>query len=405
MRIVHFISHFPYSDQLANPARTERYVCSGGEWAAFHLVSELAKAGHSVEVVTSSAGHADEREQRDGFLVRRYGSRFKIGETLMAPGMFFRPTREMDVPDIVHIHHTTPPGGMAGLACNRQWTSPLVVTHHGFEKPDSYGSLIRRIAVLLSANMYVGRLLGAASRIICISPVFPAQSRHLGRYSAKTVIIPNGVAPAEFHTGISQADARAELGLAESRRYGLFLGSLIPPKGLGILLQAMLVILRACPDFLLLVAGRGSGSEMFRRQARDLGVTDSVRFEGFVADARRKLMYYRASDVLIQPSVLSEMFPLVLLEGAAAGCATVASDLEIFRWFFTDHVDGIVVPAGDAEWLGAAIVEILMDGQLRKRLSDGAQRRAEGFSWPAIARQTAAVYAALLAERAGGGGS
>jgi phosphatidyl-myo-inositol alpha-mannosyltransferase len=404
MNIVHFISHFPYPEQRTDPWLIEHYVCSGGEWAAFHLVTEQAKAGHTVTVLASSVRRVDEADPPAAFGVRRYGSRLRVGDTLLAPGMFFRPPRQLPAPDVVHIHHTTPPGGMAGLSCNRTWRRPLVVTHHGFEKPDSYGSPVRRLAVFLSAEYYVNPLLRSAARIICLSPIFPKQSRFLGAYAAKTVFIPNGADLTETADDLSQVDARRELNLPPGRRYILYLGSLIPPKGLGVLLRAMPGIRAEFDDADLLVVGQGPAEAEFRRQAGELQLADSVRFRGFVGDPRRKSLYYRSADVLVLPTTLSEMFPLVLLEGAAAGCAMVASDLEIFRWFFAEG-SGVITPAGDPAALEAAIRGVLREPSRREALRRKVHRRAAEFSWPAIASQTLDVYRALLAEgRPGGAG-
>ncbi len=398
MKIVHFISHFPYPDQLVNPMLTDRYVCSGGEWAAHHLIEEQVKAGHDVSVVTSSVTRADVLEQREGFAVCRYGSWFKIGETLFAPGMFFRPMIDIGKPNIVHIHHTTPPGGMAGLACNRTWKSPLVVTHHGFENPDSYGSWIRRTAVFLSAKFFVGRLFSAADRIIYISPAFARHSRFLGKYTSKSISIPHGIHPREYHTDLPMEQARSELGLTLEGRYGLFLGTLIPPKGLGVLLRALTEVLEDYPDFQLLVMGRGPSEPEFRQQAADLGVSENVQFVGFIGEARKKLLYYRASDVLVIPSYLSEMYCFVLYEGAAAGCCIVTSDLDVFKKVIVDHVNGILTPAGNSTEMAKALREVLGDGQLQRRLMRGAKLEIPLPSWENTARRTEQVYADLLKE-------
>ncbi len=399
MKIVHFISHFPYPDQLANPALTDRYVCSGGEWAAHHLIEEQAKAGHDVSVVASSVTRRNVLEQREGFAVRRYGSWFKIGETLFAPGMFFRPVTDINKPDIVHVHHTTPPGGMAGLACNRTWKSPLVVTHHGFENPDSYGNWIRRAAVFLSAKYFVGRLFSAANRIIYISPAFIQQSRFLGKFISKSISIPHGIHLAEYHTGLPVEQARRELGLTPEGHYGLFVGTLIPPKGLGVLLRALPEVLEKYPDFHLLVLGRGPSEPEFRQQAADLGVSGNVQFVGFIGEARKKFLYYRASDVLVIPSLtLNEMYCFVLYEGAAAKCCIVTSDLDVFRKVIDDRVTGMLTKSGDHAEIAKVLVEVLGNKELQERLRHGARSKIPLLSWTEVARRTGNLYASLLKE-------
>jgi glycosyltransferase involved in cell wall biosynthesis len=395
MKIVYFISHFPYPDQLTNLHLINRYVCSGGEWAAYHLAVEQSKLGHEVSVVTSSVLWTDGQERNNGLTIYRYGSRFKIGETLFAPGMFFRPLKDVAKPDIVHIHHTTPPGGMAGLVCNRSWKRPLVVTHHGFENPDSYGSVLRRVAMFLSSKYYLDFLFKAAERIICISPAFIRKSRFLRKYASKTVFIPNGIYPQEYNSDIPREQARTELGLAASERYGLFVGSLIPPKGLGVLLQALPEIIKSFENFNLIVLGRGPAENEFRQQALNLGVSGNVHFVGFIGETYRKLLYYRASDVLIIPSFQSEMYCFVLYEGAAAGCSLVTSDLDAFTMVIKDHINGILTPAGNSAEIGRAVMEVLQNKGLQSRLMHGSQTQISPPTWSDVSRRTEKLYMSL----------
>jgi glycosyltransferase involved in cell wall biosynthesis len=367
--------------------------------AAHSLIREQTKAGHMVTVVTSSLLRSDEREDRDGYHVFRYGSQVKLGETLFSPGMFFRPVRDIGKPDIVHIHHTTPPGGMAGLAINRAWRCPLVVTHHGFEKPDTYGNLIRRAAVFLSAKYYVDLLFRAATRIIYISPAFFQTSRLLRKYQSKVCLIRYGYYPSEYHTEIPMEQARRELGLAPHKRYGLFVGTLIPPKGLGVILKALPEVVKSNPDFTLLVLGRGPLEGTFRQQAIDLGVSENVQFVGFVGESTQKLLYYRACDVLLIPSYLSEMYCFVLYEGAAAGSCIVTSDLSVFKMVIKDHVNGIITAAGDSREMGQAILEILQNRDLQIQLMSKAKTQIVPLTWSEVSQQTSRLYDSLMVDK------
>lgn len=398
MKIVHFISHFPYPDQFTDACLTDRYVCSGGEAAAQYLVREQARVGNTVSVVTSSSVNFDQREKRNGYTVFRYGAWCKLGETLFSPGMFFRPIRDIDRPDIVHVHHTTPPGGMAGLVCNGAWKCPLVITHHGFEKPDSYGSLVRRAAVWLSAKYFVDILFRAASRIIYPSSAFFQTSRLLQKYQSKSHLIRHGYFPEEYHTDILMEQARRKLELPTNKRYGLFVGTLIPPKGLGVILEALPEVIKRYPELILLVLGRGPAEGIFRRQVTELGISENVRFVGFVGESERKLLYYRACDLLLIPSTLSEMYCFVLYEGAAAGCCIVTSDLEAFRMVITDHINGIITAAGDSRDVGKAVLEILGSKDLQLRLMSRAKDQIVPLTWPDISRQTCELYVSLLAD-------
>jgi glycosyltransferase involved in cell wall biosynthesis len=89
---------------------------------------------------------------------------------------------------------------------------------------------------------------------------------------------------------------------------------------------------------------------------------------------------YDRNDVVVLPSVTqAEADGLVTLEGMAAGCVPVVSDLPGVR----DLAQGVglVVPPGDEAALRAALLGLAADDTRRKELGRLARRKAEGLSW------------------------
>lgn len=126
----------------------------------------------------------------------------------------------------------------------------------------------------------------------------------------------------------------------------LFLGRDEPRKGRSVLLDAA----RTLPqDVEVWVTGEQGGDV-----APDAGAT--VRFLGRI-DEHEKLRRLAAADVLCAPSLGGESFGVVLLEGLAAGCAVVASDIDGYRQALGEH--GSLVAPGDPTALSAALTEAL----------------------------------------------
>jgi glycosyltransferase involved in cell wall biosynthesis len=100
----------------------------------------------------------------------------------------------------------------------------------------------------------------------------------------------------------------------------------------------------------------------------------------------------RAADVFAFPSE-REGFGLVVLEAQAAGLPVVASDLPVLREFLADGRDCRMVPVGDAEALGAALVETMTDPALRVHLAEGGRITSDRFTWDAAAAAHERVYA------------
>jgi len=166
--------------------------------------------------------------------------------------------------------------------------------------------------------------------------------------------------------------------------YLLFVGRLVPYKGLDVLFRA-LAILR--PPQPLFVIGDGPLRKDLEALARQLRL--DVRFLGHVKDEELP-MYYRGARLTILPSVnRQEAFGIALVESMACGTPVVASALpgvaDVAR------VGGLVAPPGDAHGL-AQQVGAALEGTL-DRGRKLAQRVHTLFSWDAVAARMESIYA------------
>jgi glycosyltransferase involved in cell wall biosynthesis len=103
--------------------------------------------------------------------------------------------------------------------------------------------------------------------------------------------------------------------------------------------------------------------------------------------------WYHTADAFVFPSH-KEGWGLALLEALAAGLATVATDIPVFREFLGER-DALLVPAGAAGALADAMVRVASDPQLRSRLGRRGPRVAGRFTWRRCAEQHAAIYRRL----------
>ena len=166
----------------------------------------------------------------------------------------------------------------------------------------------------------------------------------------------------------------------------LYFGLVREYKGVDVLLEAF----RDVADAELWVVGRPLGVSMER--LRRLGPPSRVRFvERYVSDAELPA-FFRRADVLALPHRSVDVSG-VLFAGLAFGKAMVLSDVGGFRELVEDHWAGRLVPPGDPEALGVALVELLADREQRRALEARAAAAAAGpYSWDRIAGQTLAVY-------------
>jgi len=142
-------------------------------------------------------------------------------------------------------------------------------------------------------------------------------------------------------------------------------------KGGVILMRAFEQVRREIPDARLEIVGQD-------RLPRAEGVVN----HGFVRDRERIVSLMRAAHVFALPSLVDRN-PISILEAMAAGTPCVASDYGAMPELVGDA--GLIAPCGDEKALAEALVRILRDADLSRRLSDEGRRRyRERYNWDSV---------------------
>jgi phosphatidylinositol alpha-mannosyltransferase len=174
----------------------------------------------------------------------------------------------------------------------------------------------------------------------------------------------------------------------------LFVGRHEQRKGLSVLLDAFAMLERPA---VLWVAGDGPAAEVERRRHPE---SDRIHWLGMISDDEVAARLAGA-DVLCAPSLQGESFGMVLLEGMAAGCAVVASDIEGYRMAAGGHAS--LVPPGDKEALSRALGVGLADAVEGTGLSAPVARKAaiehaRNWSMESLADRYVHVYERAIAS-------
>jgi N-acetyl-alpha-D-glucosaminyl L-malate synthase BshA len=150
-------------------------------------------------------------------------------------------------------------------------------------------------------------------------------------------------------------------------------------------------IRRAMPATLVMI---GDGPERVdaETEARDLAVTDDVRFLGRL-DSVASLL--QASDLFILPSQ-TESFGLAALEAMACGAPVIASRAGGLPEVIDDGLNGILEPVGSVEAMGRRAVELLRDPERHAAMRAGAISKAEQFSADRVVPMYEAYYREVL---------
>jgi len=200
----------------------------------------------------------------------------------------------------------------------------------------------------------VTNALRAADVVFTVSKDLKDRTIALGIDSGRVQVVYQGVDEA-FCPG-DRATARLQVGLPSDRDIVLWVGKMVPVKGLEILLEAFREVKFSRPNALLVLVGHGPLRSAVERQIADLELGDGVILAG--AQHQESLPnWYRAANLTVISSH-SEGIPNVLRESLACGTPYVATRVGGIAEL-SDHPAIKLVPPAQPQALAAAVVQSL----------------------------------------------
>lgn len=244
----------------------------------------------------------------------------------------------------------------------------------------------------------------AAHRIIAPSEQLRTLTVALGRPDDRTHFISNGVDPDRFPPGADGTAWRDRLALRPGERMVLCPRRLDHKNGVLVFVQAALLLLaagRADTRFVLAGDASGASSAYYARAVlravRQSAHAGHFALLGAVGNAELPGLYALA-DVVVVPSFI-EATSIATLEAMACARPVVASRVGGLPFLVREGESGRLVEPGDPAALAAALDDLLGDPARVRAMGEAARRRVEQeLAWPAIARQTRAVYEAALRD-------
>ena len=283
----------------------------------------------------------------------------------------------------------------AGVVAAMRIKRPLFLEYNGSEV--WVGRHWDRVGSLDLLERYERLNLDAAARIFVVSEVERRNLEARGVRPEKIVVNPNGVDVERFRPGVSGAETRRELGIAEDEVVAGFVGTFGPWHGVEKLAEAI----KSMPPSLrvrFLLVGSGSLHAEVEKQLESETKAGRVIFTGAVAHDRvPKLL--DACDILVAPHIPladgSEFFgsPTKIFEYMSMGKGIVASRLGQIGEVLVDNETALLVEPGNAGELGNAIVRLIESETLRTRLGGRARAVAEReHTWTHNAQRVLEAY-------------
>jgi glycosyltransferase involved in cell wall biosynthesis len=196
---------------------------------------------------------------------------------------------------------------------------------------------------------------------------------------------------------------RAQFGIPLMAQVILYCGRLAPEKALPSLLEAFALVLRRVPEAMLVLIGDGPVRESLAGQAATLQIPpERIRLVGRVSPAE-VCSWLQIADAFALVSI-HEGFPCALAEAMSTSLPSIVSDIPANRQLIESGQHGFLAPVGEAEAIGAAIVRLLEDPEMRVRMGAAARRRViENYSTAKIADRYEALFCQALAAPEGSG--
>ena len=170
----------------------------------------------------------------------------------------------------------------------------------------------------------------------------------------------------------------------------MFVGRLSDQKNLSLLVEAMAGIGQP-----LTVVGDGEDKELVQARAQKLGV--QVKFRGSIANDLLPKVYRQCAVYVICSRY--EGNPKTLLEAMACGCAVLGTDVHGIREIIQNQQNGLLT-AENPLALRAALLRLLADENLRKRLADAARKSvAQEYSLESAVAAECKTYDEILGSR------
>lgn len=274
--------------------------------------------------------------------------------------------------DLIHAHWIFPQGFIAVIAtmlCRKKIS--ILCTSHGGDFYGLQGPLFKKLQKWV---------LGKTNAATVVSSAMKADLKAIGVKPEKISVIPMGV---DLQKGFVPARKRTKSGCI------LFVGRLVPKKGVRHLVEAMPEVLRSCPETILKIAGEGQEKNSLVQLSEKLGIRSRVHFIGSVENKWLPALY-QSADMAVFPFVVSkdgdrEGLGLVVVEAMGCECPVVVSHLPAIDDIVPDSATAKLVPPGNVRALARAISRILNDRQQTKRMVESARISVlQKFDWEII---------------------
>ncbi|MFA5134747.1 MAG: glycosyltransferase family 4 protein [Patescibacteria group bacterium] len=315
----------------------------------------------------------------DGVKVFRFKSFFRYGDFILARGIK-KKLGEIR-PDIVYAHEAKQGLPLFAAKYKKTFGYKLIYNHHDFyhtiRNHALWKKLLRYVDYFWFRIFLVRWALSKADAII--SPVDEITSFLINRHHiepSKIKSFPLGVETQLFmRSGKDRNALRKKYSIAEDETVLLFSGRIESRKNIELLIETFSQLRKQFPLKLFII---GSGDKAYFEKLNQMvlqkGLKKDIFFTGFTKKADLT-KFFSAADIAVWPGNNS----ISIMEAMSCSLPIVIVDLQL--GYLASHNNGFTFKDGDAEGFAEIIKKIIIDKNLRKRMSENSRKAAiENYS-------------------------
>lgn len=370
----------------------------------YYLSKEQAASGYDVHVIARGGSDKKQTEYYDNVCVHRVSEPFGARSIGIVSELAKTSPR--------HIIHTHATSGLSLGILHRMIDSPIVSHIHGttisrhMPVELKFGDLKEKFSLRRIWYYYFREkiLWSRANRLITVSDKVNSDLQSYYKIkSSKIYTVYNGVDTQIFKPSVS---IRIPEGLdVAHKRVVLYVGHFGPRKGILFLIQAMKKVAQEIANAVLLCIG-GTPKWLGREVYWNILVSAirSNQLEGKVhlldkVPNNVLPLYYNLADIFVLPSYY-ESFAKVVIEAMACAKPVVATKEGGASEIVTNRKTGFLIDYGSPDQMAKAIVTLLQDENLSKRMGANGRKRVESdFTWKAVTNRIGKVYDEILIQQ------
>jgi glycosyltransferase involved in cell wall biosynthesis len=328
------------------------FLATANSIHSFKWIKYFAEKGHEIHWISLQKNEFGDLKNVKFYLLKQYPTKFL---DIIFNAISVKKLIKEIKPDILHAHYA----GVNGILGALSGFHPFVLT--------AWGSDILVAGKNFLTKPLIKLALRKADLITCDAEHMKEAMIKLGAKPEKIKIIYFGVDTKKFCPGPKDEELIRKLGI-EDCPVVISLRNLEPIYDVETLIRAIPLVLKEIPSVKFIIAGKGFEEEKLKNLAKELKVSESVRFVGFIPNDELP-KYLRTVDVYVSTSLSDAGISASTAEAMACGLPVIITKTGENEKWVKDSEGGYLIPIKNPKILAEKIVYLIKNEKLRKEFS------------------------------------